>query len=99
MKSRIVLSQDGIEQREFLRKTLIPWGEIKELKLVNPGSSFEKCRIKGKEKDIYFTPYYLEVSGDFRVEKNGVFDSRGSQITGSVKKSRLYKEIKMRLGE
>jgi hypothetical protein len=96
-KTRIVTTVKGIEYQGTFSKTFIPWDGIKDVKILNQGNSIEKCRIKGKEKEILFTPFFLDTSINYRFEKDGIFDERSEQLTGSIKKSRLYKEIMMRM--
>jgi hypothetical protein len=96
-KTRILVTVKGIEYQGTFSKNFIPWDGIKDVKILGQGKSYEKCRVKGKESEILFTPFFLNTSANYRIEKDGIFDERDEQLTGLIKKSRLYKEIMMRM--
>lgn len=98
-KTRIVTNIEGVQYQGTFSKTFIPWNDIKDVKIIGQGKSYEKCRIKAKEKEILFTPFYLDTSVDYKFEKDAILDERGEQLSGLIKKNKLYKEIMMRMGK
>lgn len=93
-KTRIYTDIDGIEYVNIFNRTYIPWNDIKDVKTKLMGSAMEKCVIRGKnDRSISFNAFMLDSSLEHKVEKNGVFDPHGEQITYNIKRSRLYKEV------
>jgi hypothetical protein len=96
-KTRIIITPEGIEYKTAFNKKYIPWSEVKDVKIQNPNSSVEKCRIKGKNAEIAFNTFFQDNSEKYSFTDKGVFDEHGNPIPISISKGKLYKEIKTRV--
>ncbi len=94
-KEEIVLTTEGVMYKSFLKKIFIPWGEIKDVKILMAGTSMERCKIKGKDKEIIFNPFFLDASQKYTYKDDGIYDKHGNVMGTSIKKGRLYKDINM----
>ncbi|MCD4784694.1 MAG: PH domain-containing protein [Candidatus Eremiobacteraeota bacterium] len=96
-KTSIITTKNGIEYKNILGSTFIPWDDIKDIKVKLTGTSSERCTIRGNDgKRISFNSFMLDKTKDYDYLKDGIFDEHGNKITYSIKKSKLYKEVKMK---
>jgi len=96
-KTSIITSAKGIEYKNILGSTFIAWDNIKDIKVKLTGTASERCTIKSNDgRQISFNSFMLDESKDYDYLKDGIFDEHGNKIKYDIKKSRLYKEVKMK---
>ena len=93
-RTRILVDPETIQYHTVFNKVIIPWSEIKDVKVKMAGSSLEKCTIRNHDgKRIVFNGFMTDASDELQIIGDSILDKYGNPYDFTLRKGKLFKEV------